>query len=157
LLTGQRAAEIGSLRWDEIHDDHIELPSTRTKNKHPHSIPLSAPAKSMLDKLRLAGRTYCFGRDRHGFAGWSLCKKRLDDRIAKANAPLMPWVTHDLRRTCATGMINLGIQPHVVEAVLNHVGHKSGVAGIYNRATYDTEKREALKRWARHVLEIVGK
>jgi len=39
----------------------------------------------------------------------------------------------------------LGVQPHIVEAVLNHVsGHKGGVAGIYNRATYDKEKREAL-------------
>src|SRR5262249_886693 len=48
LLTGQRAAEIGSLRWDEVHDDHIALPETRTKNKHPHIIPLSAPAKAIL-------------------------------------------------------------------------------------------------------------
>ena len=31
LLTGQRAAEIGSLRWDEVHDDHIALPGARTK------------------------------------------------------------------------------------------------------------------------------
>ena len=47
--------------------------------------------------------------------------------------------------------------PHVVEAVLNHVsGHKSGVAGIYNRALYAKEKREALDRWARHLLELVA-
>src|SRR5262249_48230583 len=52
LLTGQRAAEIGSLRWDEIHDDHIALPGTRTKNKRPHDVPLSAPARAILDKYR---------------------------------------------------------------------------------------------------------
>jgi hypothetical protein len=53
-------------------------------------------------------------------------------------------------------MAELGIQPHIIEAVLNHVsGHKGGVAGIYNRATYDKEKCEALNLWAEHVMVIV--
>ena len=53
-------------------------------------------------------------------------------------------------------MAELGVQPHIIEAVLNHVsGHKGGVAGIYNRATYDKEKREALNLWAEHVMSTV--
>ena len=56
-------------------------------------------------------------------------------------------------RELATG---LGIAPHTVEAVLNHVsGHNSGVAGTYNRSTYASEKRIALDRWAEHLLTIV--
>ena len=44
------------------------------------------------------------------------------------------------------------MQPHVIEAVLNHAsGHKSGVAGIYNRSTYAEEKRAALDLWASHL------
>jgi integrase len=63
---------------------------------------------------------------------------------------------HDLRRTVATRMAELGVPPHIIEAVLNHVsGHKSGVAGIYNRATYDKEKREALNLWAEHLLAVI--
>ena len=55
-----------------------------------------------------------------------------------------PWVLHDLRRSGVTGMCELGVAPHVVEAVVNHVsGHKAGVAGVYNRSTYATEKRVA--------------
>jgi hypothetical protein len=47
----------------------------------------------------------------------------------------------------------LGVLPHVIEAILNHVsGHKAGVAGVYNRATYGKEKREALNSWAEHIL-----
>jgi integrase len=157
LLTGQRAAEIGSLRWDEVKDDRIELPGERTKNKRPHSVPLGDPARAILDSFRMVGRVHVFGRDdAAGFRGWGVCKQRLDKRIAKTGAPLAAWVVHDLRRTAATRMAELGVQPHIIEAVLNHVsGHKAGVAGIYNRATYDREKRAALNLWAEHVLAAV--
>jgi len=53
-------------------------------------------------------------------------------------------------------MAEIGIQPHIIEAVLNHVsGHKGGVAGIYNRATYEAEKATALTRWADHVAAVI--
>ncbi len=57
----------------------------------------------------------------------------------------------------ATGLASLGIAPHVIEAVLNHVSGtaKGGVAGIYNRFEYSEEKRAALARWADHVLGLV--
>jgi hypothetical protein len=49
-------------------------------------------------------------------------------------------------------MAEIGILPHIIEAILNHVsGHKSGVAGIYNRARYEGEMRSALQRWADHI------
>jgi hypothetical protein len=63
----------------------------------------------------------------------------------------------DLRPTVATRMAEPGVQPRIVEAVLNHVsGHNGGAAGIYNRPTYDKEKREALNLWAEHVVALVG-
>jgi integrase len=86
-----------------------------------------------------------------GFSGWSRCKERLDDALR-----IPDWAIHDLRRVFATGAAEIGIQPHIIEAVLNHVsGHKSGVAGVYNRATYEAEKATALSRWAEHVAAIV--
>jgi hypothetical protein len=55
-------------------------------------------------------------------------------------------------------MADLGIQPHIIEAVLNHVGgHKAGVAGIYNRSTYEPEKRTALETWANHLAVAIAK
>lgn len=67
------------------------------------------------------------------------------------------WRIHDLRRTCATQMAELGVQPHVIEAALNHVsGAKAGVAGTYNRAAYAAEKKAALERWAAHVKGLVS-
>jgi hypothetical protein len=53
-------------------------------------------------------------------------------------------------------MADLGVQPHVIEAVLNHVsGHKNGIAGIYNRAVYAAEKAQALALWSTHVTALV--
>jgi hypothetical protein len=50
----------------------------------------------------------------------------------------------------------LGVLPHIVEAVLNHVsGHRAGVAGIYNHARYEAGVRAALRAWADHVNAIV--
>jgi integrase len=154
-LTGQRGGEIAGLRWDEVHDDQIILPAERTKNHRTHVVPLSDAAKAILGTVNGRGRVHVFGRDDTGFKGWDAAKEALDARIA-ADRPLPHWTTHDIRRTVATGMAELGIQPHVIEAVLNHVsGHKGGVAGIYNRATYDREKREALNLWAEHVTALV--
>ena len=86
-----------------------------------------------------------FGEGKGGYSGWSASKQALD-QAAKLKAP---WTQHDLRRTAATRMADLGVAPHIIEAVLNHVsGHKAGVAGIYNRSSYATEKRAALELWA---------
>jgi integrase len=154
MLTAQRANEIAELRWDEVHDEQIMLPAERTKNKRPHIIPLSELAKAILGGFERGDRTHVFGQFDTGFQGWHVAKRTLISRIA--GKPLTHWTPHDLRRTAATCMAELGVQPHIVEAVLNHVsGHKGGVAGIYNRATYDKEKREALNLWAEHVMALV--
>ena len=162
-LTGQRRDEIASLRWSEIDLDEalIVLPKERTKNHRAHEVPLSDAALALLPP-QWGDSDYVFG-GRGGYRGFSTSKKRLDDRILKNRReekpdaePMPDWRVHDLRRTAATRMADLGVQPHIIEAVLNHIsGHKAGVAGIYNRASYRKEKREALTLWAEHVLSVV--
>jgi integrase len=148
ILTGQRREEIGALRWSEIHGDAIVLTPDRTKNRRAHTVPLSPQAKAILKRqVRRRNREYVFGLGEGGFSGWSGAKDALDQRLALAD-----WHLHDLRRSAATGMAETGVAPHVIEAVLNHVsGYKTGVAGIYNRATYAAECRAALERWADYV------
>lgn len=163
MLTAQRADEIASLRRSELGDAAIRLPSSRTKNGREHLVPLSDPALEIVEAQPTrtnpdgTARDLLFGLGRKGFSGWSGAKEKLDDRIkAAAGQEIEPWTVHDLRRTGATGMARLGVQPHIIEAVLNHAsGHKSGVAGIYNRATYEPEKRAALVLWADHVMSVV--
>ena len=75
----------------------------------------------------------------------------------ESRARVPAWVIHDLRRTASTRMHEvLGIAPHIVEAVLNHVsGHRAGVAGVYNRALYGAEKANALARYADHLASVI--
>jgi integrase len=154
VLTGQRAGEIARLRWAEVGETEILLPAARTKNNRAHTVPLSEAVRGIL-QLR-EDRTCVFGRDDTGFSGWSTSKRALDERLRAAGHSLPHWMPHDIRRSVATGMSNLGVQPHVVEAILNHVsGSKAGVAGVYNRSRYEVEKRLTLSLWAEHVLALV--
>jgi integrase len=153
LLTGQRRDEIGALAWSEVNlaQGLITLPAIRVKNNREHTLPLSTQAAKILERQpRRNSSDFIFG-DR-GFVTWSKPKARLDQRIGIA-----PWRLHDLRRTAATQMAELGVQPQHVEAVLNHIsGHKSGVAGVYNKARYEGEMRAALQRWADHLDQITA-
>ena len=164
ILTGQRRLEFGDLAWAEVDraKRQIELPADRTKNGRGHIIPLTDEALALLPPVR-AGRDLVFGRGAGGFSGWSKAKGELDARIAAArnesgiDKPMPPWRLHDLRRSCVTALNENGFaQPHVVEAIVNHVsGHLAGVAGIYNRSTHMPERRQALERWAAHIVALV--
>jgi integrase len=160
ILTGQRREEVGGMLWSEIDAEGAvwRIGAERTKNSLAHDVPLAGPALAVLGGLeRREGRDLVFGSRKGPFQGWSNAKSPLDARIAAAlGRALAPWRLHDIRRSVATGMAEqLGIQPHIIEAILNHVsGHKAGVAGVYNRASYDREKRAALDLWAREVERL---
>jgi integrase len=112
-----------------------------------------------------------FGETMNGFNGWAASKRKLDARILDARRkaaarahkpveqvkPIAPWRLHDVRRSAATHMAELGVLPHIVEAVLNHTGgHKAGVAGVYNHARYEREVKAALALWADYVFSLVN-
>jgi len=163
ILTACRREEVAAMAWSELQGDVWTIPGGRAKNGRPHELPLPPLALAVLSEApRREGRDFVFGSGRGGFAGWSKAKADLEARmlaaLREANGPkavLKPWRLHDLRRTAATRMVDLGVQPHVVEACLNHLsGHRAGVAGVYNRASYGPEKRAALALWADRVAEL---
>lgn len=159
LLTGARRAEVAGLTWGEIDlaATNWTLPKERSKNHREHVVPLADAALAVIgDRPTIAGDdTSLFGRYA-SFSGYSKSKKALDSEIEK-EGPIARWTLHDLRRTFATGCAELGVEPHIIEATLNHIsGHKGGVAGIYNRASYAEPKRQAMRTWAEHVMSLVG-
>lgn len=158
MLTAQRREEVGGMRWGEITEGVWTIPRTRTKNHREHALPLTPQMLALLPE-QIEGRDFVFGLGAGGFSGWSQSKSRLDVRALRLCPGFAPWRLHDLRRTVATVMADrLGVWPHVVEAVLNHVsGHRAGVAGVYNRAGYRAEMQRAFEAWGAHVAGIVTK
>jgi integrase len=153
ILTGCRRQEVGGICWGEIDLDAgtWTIPGERTKNHRPHTLPLMPAALEIVRAVpRMASRDQLFGVRGKGFSRWGMSKDALDERSGVAG-----WVVHDIRRSVATRMADLGIAPHIVEAVLNHQsGHRAGVAGIYNRSRYEREVRSALALWADHVRAL---
>jgi integrase len=151
LLTGMRRNEIGKLQWSEIDFARkmVVLPPARVKNGRQFELPLSTQALAVLQRVpRRNSSDFLFGA--RGFNDWADAKARFDARIGIA-----PYRLHDLRRTCATNLGELGVLPHVIEQALNHVsGAKAGVAGIYNKSKMIDAVRDALQRWADALDEI---
>ena len=164
LLTGCRLNEVARMERRELSDDlaTFHLPGIRAKNNRGIDISLPPLAREILEGMPKGKGPFVFStNDKTPVSGFSKYKTRFD-RLMLAEAAkdkvtvIAPWRLHDLRRTCASGMGDIGCLPHVVEATLNHLsGVKAGVAGIYNTATYDSERREALVRWADHVASVV--
>jgi integrase len=153
LLTGCRLNEIARLQFAEVLSDRIVIHGDRTKNGHAHTIALLPAMRGILESRDRQGE-YVFGRTDRGFSGASGSKAALDQRIKAAGVEMKPWVLHDLRRSFATGLGELGIPPHIIEACLNHRTFKTGVAGTYNRAVFEAPMRHAWAVWETHVLAI---
>jgi integrase len=159
LLTGCRLREVSELRWAELSGDMSQfvVPAERSKNHRPHLVPLAPMARSILKTMpKIEGSPWVFtSTGSKPGNGWSKLKCRLDARMT----PATPWRLHDVRRTAATRMADeCGVEPHIVEATLNHQsGHKGGVAGIYNVAAYREQKAKALEAWASRVELLLAK
>ncbi|MBX4948403.1 site-specific integrase [Rhizobium binae] len=175
-VTAQRKEEVaGAFRaeFDLKADKPVWIvPPARAKNGREHLVPMTPLAISLVETLPVinASKLLFTTNGETTVGGFSKAKERLDAgmlKIARREAEergddpgevnIAPWVLHDFRRTAASGMAALGVQPHVIEAVLNHKsGTIKGVAAVYNRYDYDQEKRSALIHWETHVRSIIA-
>ena len=150
LVTVQRRGEVSGMRRSEIEDGWWTLPKERSKNGKAHRIPLSPLAKELINKA--SGDDHLFPAPRKvGPIG----PDALTDAITKYRHCFGAerFSTHDLRRTAATGMAQLGIPRFDIAKVLNHTDQE--VTAIYDRWAYDAEKKKALLKWARRLQNIL--
>jgi len=155
LVTAQRKGEIISARWEDI--DMVTgwwtIPAERAKNGLPHRVPLSRQAISLLYEARSLAKDspWVFPSPKDGHMGETApdhAVRRSVDDLGVAN-----FTPHDLRRTAASYMTSIGVSRLVVSKLLNHV--EQGVTAIYDRHSYDADKRKAILRWERHLKEIL--
>jgi integrase len=155
LLTACRAEEIGGMRWSEgLDEDTWTLPASRSKNRQQHSLPITDLMREVLDTVPVReGNDHLFGRK--GFTLWSTAKAALDEKLGWPEGK--EWQLRDLRRTVSTRMNeDLEVPPWIVEQILNHQGgHRGGVAGVYNKASYWKQVVQAMALWSDHIRSIV--
>ncbi|MBB3318944.1 integrase [Rhizobium sp. BK181] len=146
LLTAQRKDEGLSLKFGDILDKRWKM--TQNKSDRMHIVPLPQMAMDIVGE-GAAGDLVFPGRSKGKLQGISKLKSRLDTLSGATD-----WRLHDLRRTAASEMQELGIAPHGIEAVLNHA--MPGVGAIYLRAQLEQMKGEALAEWAIKLQKVVG-
>ncbi len=155
LLTLQRGGELAPMRWDDIdlESGWWTIPPEYTKNALAHRVPLSPQALAVLKELE---------RHKHA-SGWVFPSPTKPNQhianIGKATvrakaASGVDFVPHDLRRTGASRLTGLGVPRLVVSKILNHV--ESGVTAVYDRHSYDGEKRHGLDLWSQYVERLVS-
>jgi integrase len=141
------------------------LPAARSKNGREHIVPLSPLALHILESMpSIKGKGLLFTTTGETpISGLSKAKARLHEamlmelRKVDPDAKLEPWSPHDLRRTFYSGLQRLGFSIEVAEACVNHKsGTLRGVAKVYGRYLYLTEKTAAFEAWARHVEGLVS-
>lgn len=159
LLTGARRNEVAQMTWDEVNLDHAlwMIPAHRTKTGAPHEVPLSPMAVDLLKSLPRFGGGFVFSANggRAPIKGFGKFKDSVDMRAAELAPPgLAEWRFHDLRRTARTNLSSLGVSPFIAELVIGH--QQKGVHKVYDVFRYQSEKRDALERWAGKLRTIIA-
>lgn len=154
LVTGQRSGEVAGAPWSELDMENRlwRIPETRTKNEHPHVVPLTDLALDLLEQAKaLAGdSTWVFPSpvaDKRSITSRSLARA-----VARNQLDLLHWSPHALRKSARTEMGKL-VDPRFAERVLNHLPPK--LERTYDRHDYLPEKRQALEAWARRLQAII--
>lgn len=176
LVTGQRVGEVSGMTRQEIDLDVAlwTIPPDRAKNGRQHVVPLPAMAVAIIREQLADAQALAERKDRKAapfvFPGpggraavtaASVPKAVKREETVKRGATtilgIAPWTPHDLRRTAATGMEEIGISPFVVGHVLNHSSatRATVTSRVYARYDYEREKREALECWAKRLQSVL--
>ena len=160
LLTGQRGGEVMSMEWNEIDGNWWTIPGNKTKNGLTHRVPLTPFALRIIEEMKFFAEGT--GKKKRPLSQFVFPSPIGDAPMANPQKALerihaatgVAFRGHDLRRTAASMMTGMGIPRLTVSKILNHV--EQGVTAVYDRHSYDKEKREALEEWGKRLMLIVS-
>jgi integrase len=144
ILTAMRRNEVAHLEWREI-GDVIEIEPAKTKTNVRLRIPITGMVRAMLDGIERRGPFVLLGAKPLHVS--NTCEDVLDVKLATH------WTWHDLRRSVASGMARIGVSGEIIERCLGH--RIRGIAGVYQRHTYEPEIASAFEKWAAHVARTL--
>ncbi|WP_395026550.1 tyrosine-type recombinase/integrase [Comamonas odontotermitis] len=165
LWTAMRGSEICSLRGEWVAEEAdgwwVTVPVEMIKIEghdaaYDHRVPLIGRAlEIVLRRKAEKGDGWLFPRVRKVERHLPTNQKSIATQVwskqpygnnpsekGRAKLPVSEWAPHDLRRTTRTQLSKLGCPRDVAEAVIGHM--PTGIVGVYDRHTYDKERREWL-------------
>ncbi len=148
-LTLVRKGELRRALWQDVHFDRAEwhIPAENSKTGKPHIVYLSKQACESFESLQqLAGGSEFVLPGRWGRKPYAEATFNNALKEVLAGKGVEDVTVHDLRRTGATQLAELGFNPDVIEKALNHT--IKGIKAVYNRAEYAEQRREMLQAWA---------
>ena len=139
LLTGQRRAKVATMRWNDLAKNVWTIPAEAREKVNARELSLPQLAMDVIKgQPQISANPYVFAaRGAKAFNSFSDGKEHLH-----AQAPIAPWVIHDLRRTARSLMARAGVRSDIAERTLGHV--LPGIEGVYDRHGYREEKAQAL-------------
>jgi len=155
LVTAQRIGEVVGATWSEIDRAKHEwlIPGERAKNGRANLVPLSSLATTLLSEVGTENSAFVFPATRKATAlRIDVVTHHLVEVIAHLG--MGHFTSHDLRRTAATKLAELGTPRVVIDAILNH--KDPTVGAVYDRHTYAKEKRKALDAWASRLKKVIA-
>jgi integrase len=154
LTTAQRPGEVLGIHSDEISGDWWTIPAERSKNGRAHCVYLSPLAKSLIGERDGLAFPSVISGERMDTPAVATAVRRMLVRKDGKGMSIPAFTPHDLRRTAATHIAALGFDHHLIGRLLNHTDQS--VTAIYNRHSYDAEKKEMLLAWADRLQQIVS-
>ena len=159
LSTCCRVGELSQAQWNDVDLEQGVwcIPAGNSKNAKDHTIFLSDFAKRQFQQLHsiTGSSVWCLpARDEKNHVCLKSISKQIRDRTrdeplskrTKATGSLVlsggAWTPHDLRRTGATLMGELGVMGEVIERCLNHV-EQNKLKRIYQRHELKAEQSVA--------------
>jgi integrase len=155
LVTAQRGGEVMTMQWRDIDLETAwwTIPAEHSKNGLAHRVPLSKLALDILKQMEgISGAGKWIFPSPVKKCGHIKNVQKTALRIREYSG-VSDFKPHDLRRTAASLMTGAGISRLTVSKILNHV--EQGVTRVYDRYSYDKEKRIALDKWSRRLEQIL--
>lgn len=149
-----REDQQGNTITETFFVDVWTIPQEQTKADRQHIVPLPPLASEIIRGLSNDG-PYVFESPQYEGRPVKWLNEAFKRVSSQASVPDV-WI-HDLRRTCATFMAELGVDRTILGKVLNHKGLSgdSQVTARYDRHSYIEEKRQALNRWNSYLNNIL--
>ncbi len=159
LMCALRSGEVARSRWEEFdfNENVWTIPAERSKNGNAHRVPLPPQVLEVLEQVKKeAGESeFLFPTTKRDRSVGPLNPDALAKGVYRnlEHFGTDPFTPHDLRRTAATLMTGMGVDRLVVSKLLNHV--EPGVTAVYDRHSYDDQKRAALEAWNNELDRMV--